>query len=97
MDVEGWGAVFKTNVVAPALLAQVYLPLIERSTKKTIINVSSSLGAFGYGYGELWASYAITKTGLNMLVCSFMLQGLVQHVYKLVATYTDVQAARGAA
>ncbi|EIW59784.1 NAD-P-binding protein [Trametes versicolor FP-101664 SS1] len=67
MDVEGWGAVFKTNVVAPALLAQVYLPLIERSTKKTIINVSSSLGAFGYGYGELWASYAITKTGLNML------------------------------
>ncbi|KAI0653042.1 NAD-P-binding protein [Cubamyces menziesii] len=67
MDVEGWGAVFKTNVVAPALLAQVYLPLIEKSTKKTIINVSSSLGAFGYGYGELWASYAITKTGLNML------------------------------
>ncbi|KAI0325669.1 NAD-P-binding protein [Cubamyces sp. BRFM 1775] len=67
MDVEGWSAVFKTNVVAPALLAQVYLPLIEKSTKKTIINVSSSLGAFGYGYGELWASYAITKTGLNML------------------------------
>ncbi|KAH9887891.1 NAD-P-binding protein [Cubamyces lactineus] len=67
MDVEGWGAVFKTNVIAPALLAQVYLPLIEKSTKKTIINVSSSLGAFGYGYGELWASYAITKTGLNML------------------------------
>ncbi|KAI0628096.1 NAD-P-binding protein [Trametes polyzona] len=67
MDVEGWGAVFKTNVVAPALLAQVYLPLIEKSQKKTIVNVSSSLGAFGYGYGELWASYAITKTGLNML------------------------------
>ncbi|KAJ3002842.1 hypothetical protein NUW54_g5627 [Trametes sanguinea] len=68
MDVEGWGAVFKTNVVAPALLGQVYLPLIEKSNKKTIVNVSSSLGAFGYGYGELWASYAITKTGLNMLV-----------------------------
>ncbi|CDO74375.1 hypothetical protein BN946_scf184956.g4 [Trametes cinnabarina] len=67
MDVEGWGAVFKTNVVAPALLGQVYLPLIEKSNKKTIVNVSSSLGAFGYGYGELWASYAITKTGLNML------------------------------
>ncbi|KAI0375993.1 NAD-P-binding protein [Pilatotrama ljubarskyi] len=67
MDVEGWGPVFKTNVVAPALLGQVYLPLIEKSKKKTIVNVSSSLGSFGYGYGELWASYAITKTGLNML------------------------------
>ncbi|KAI0765965.1 NAD-P-binding protein [Trametes elegans] len=67
MDVEGWGAVFKTNVVAPALLGQVYLPLIGKSTKKTIVNVSTSLSAFGYGYGELWASYAITKTGLNML------------------------------
>ncbi|KAI0641278.1 NAD-P-binding protein [Trametes meyenii] len=67
MDVEHWGAVFHTNVAAPAFLAQVFLPLISRSTKKTIVNVSSSLGAFGYGYGELWASYAITKTGLNML------------------------------
>ncbi|KAH9848823.1 NAD-P-binding protein [Lenzites betulinus] len=67
MDIEGWGAVFKTNVVGPALLGQVYVPLVEKSTKKTIINISSSIGAFGYGYGELWASYAITKTGLNML------------------------------
>ncbi|KAI8978296.1 NAD-P-binding protein [Trametes punicea] len=67
MDVDGWGAVFKTNVVAPALMAQVFLPLVEKSTKKTIINVSSSLGACGYGYGELWSSYAITKTALNML------------------------------
>ena len=68
MNIDGWGKVFKTNVAAPALMAQVYLPLVEMSEKKTIVNVSSSLGAFGYGYGETWASYAITKTALNMLV-----------------------------
>ncbi|KAI0730617.1 C-factor [Earliella scabrosa] len=67
MNIDGWGKVFKTNVAAPALMAQVYLPLVEMSEKKTIVNVSSSLGAFGYGYGETWASYAITKTALNML------------------------------
>ncbi|KAI0746454.1 C-factor [Daedaleopsis nitida] len=67
MNIEGWGKVFKTNVAAPAYMAQVYLPLIEKSKKKTVINVSSSLGAFGYGFGETWASYAITKTALNML------------------------------
>ena len=68
MNIDGWTQVFKTNVAAPALIAQLYLPLIEKSEKKTIVNVSSSLGAFGYGFGETWASYAITKTALNMLV-----------------------------
>ncbi len=68
MNIDGWGAVFKTNVAAPARMAQVYLPLIEKSEKKTLINISSSIGAFGYGYGELWTSYGITKTALNMLV-----------------------------
>ncbi|RDX45928.1 C-factor [Lentinus brumalis] len=67
MNIDGWAQVFKTNVAAPALIAQLYLPLVEKSEKKTIVNVSSSLGAFGYGYGETWASYAITKTALNML------------------------------
>ncbi|KAI0779262.1 C-factor [Fomes fomentarius] len=67
MNIDGWGAVFKTNVAAPARMAQVYLPLIEKSEKKTLINISSSIGAFGYGYGELWTSYGITKTALNML------------------------------
>ncbi|KAI0715865.1 C-factor [Cerioporus squamosus] len=56
MNVDGWTQVFKTNVAAPALIAQLYLPLVEKSEKKTIVNVSSSLGAFGYGYGETWAS-----------------------------------------
>ncbi|EJF58337.1 C-factor [Dichomitus squalens LYAD-421 SS1] len=67
MNIDGWAQVFKTNVAAPAFMAQIYLPLVERSEKKTIVNVSSSLGAFGYGFGETWASYAITKTALNML------------------------------
>ena len=68
MNIDGWTQVFKTNVAAPAFMAQIYLPLVEKSEKKTIVNISSSLGTFSYPYGETWASYAITKTALNMLV-----------------------------
>ncbi|RDX52109.1 C-factor [Lentinus brumalis] len=67
MKVQGWTNVFKTNVAAPALMAQVYLPLIEKSTKKTIVNVSSSLGSFVSPSGARWASYSVTKAALNML------------------------------
>ncbi|KAI0715864.1 C-factor [Cerioporus squamosus] len=67
MKVSGWTNVFNTNVAAPALMAQVYLPLIEKSTKKTIVNVSSSLGTFCSPSAERWASYSVTKAALNML------------------------------
>ncbi|RPD60394.1 C-factor [Lentinus tigrinus ALCF2SS1-7] len=67
MKIDGWTNVFRTNVVAPALMAQVYLPLVERSTKKTIVNVSSSLASFGVAHDERWASYSVTKAALDML------------------------------
>ncbi|RDX40872.1 C-factor [Lentinus brumalis] len=52
MHIDGWAQVFKTNLAAPALISQLYLSLVEKSEKKTIVNT--------------WASYAITKTALNM-------------------------------
>ena len=69
MNIAGWADVFRTNVAAPALMAQVYLPLVEKSTKKTIVNVSSALGSFGVEHDDRWASYSVTKAALDMLVC----------------------------
>ncbi len=62
--------VFTTNVVGSAHVAQTYLPLVAKSTGKTIVNVSSTLGSMGSERpgGELYASYSISKAGLNMLV-----------------------------
>ncbi|PIL31048.1 hypothetical protein GSI_05744 [Ganoderma sinense ZZ0214-1] len=60
-------AVFQTNVIGPALLAQAFLPLVEESGKKTIVNVSSTLGSVGTDLGQTFASYSVAKAGLNML------------------------------
>ncbi|RPD60419.1 NAD(P)-binding protein [Lentinus tigrinus ALCF2SS1-7] len=58
---------FVTNVVGPAVVSQVFVPLVEKSNKKTIINVSSFLASIGHGMGAIYTSYSLTKTALNML------------------------------
>ncbi|CCM05999.1 uncharacterized protein FIBRA_08242 [Fibroporia radiculosa] len=59
--------VTKVNVAAPALLAQLYLPYIEKSQRKVIVNVSSSLSSIASDRGTKHATYCITKTAMNML------------------------------
>ena len=59
---------FVTNVVGPTIVAQTFLPLVEKSVRKTIVNVSSLLGSIGSGLDKRYSSYSITKTALNMLV-----------------------------
>ena len=66
---ESLQKILRTNVVAPAFLGVLYLPLLERGTRKTIVNVSSSVGSIGVNYGPMYPTYALTKTALNMLVC----------------------------
>ena len=68
VDYENIVSTLKTNVVAPALLAKVYLPLIERGTRKTIVNVSSLRGSIGGCFDEKNAVYSLSKSALNMLV-----------------------------
>lgn len=58
----------QSNVIGPAVVAQAYLPLLERSTKKTIVNVTSGLASIGLDIGDKCATYSMSKTMLNMLV-----------------------------
>ncbi|KAI1797659.1 C-factor [Ganoderma leucocontextum] len=57
----------QVNVVGPMLLSQVYLPLLEKGNKKTIVNMSSGLASIGLNAGDKSTSYSISKTALNML------------------------------
>ena len=60
---------FKTNLVGPAFVAQSLIPLVEKSSKKTIVNVSSTVGSIGIDmFGKIAASYSVSKAALNMLV-----------------------------
>lgn len=61
--------ILKTNVSGPAYVSQVFLPFVEKSTKKTIVNISSSMGSMVWKMaGARAASYSISKAALNMLV-----------------------------
>lgn len=63
-------AVLQANVAAPALLASLYLPLLERGGKKTIVNVGSGMGSHTLlkdGESGMMAYY-VSKAAVNMLV-----------------------------
>lgn len=68
MEVEVLMRTMQVNVVGPMLLSQVYLPLLEKGKKKTIVNVSSGLASVGLNLGNKCTSYSISKIALNMLV-----------------------------
>ncbi|KAI0765962.1 NAD-P-binding protein [Trametes elegans] len=59
----------RTNVAAPAVVAQAYLPLVEKSAKKTVVNISSTMGSHtaAANWGPGATSYSISKAALNML------------------------------
>ena len=68
LDKDNLLEALRTNVVGPACVSQAFLPLVERSTKKMIVNISTTAGSIGFGTGSGLGSYSITKTALNMLV-----------------------------
>ncbi|RPD60418.1 C-factor [Lentinus tigrinus ALCF2SS1-7] len=57
----------QANVIGPAVMSQCYLHLLEKSQKKTIINITSGLASIGLDLGPKCATYTISKTALNML------------------------------
>lgn len=59
-----------SNVAGPATLAQVYLPYLEKSKRKVIVNMSSGLGSVGLDCGSKCSIYSVSKAALNMLVRS---------------------------
>ncbi|GBE80279.1 C-factor [Sparassis crispa] len=78
------------NVVGPALIAQLYLPFIEKSRRKVIVNVTSSLASIGLDIGPKSATYSISKTALNMLVRRRLF--IVQAELTFVQTYKQARA-----
>ncbi|KAJ3478017.1 hypothetical protein NLI96_g10049 [Meripilus lineatus] len=64
---EGFRKTFEANVIGPALLAQVYLPYLEKGRRKVIMNMTSGLASMGLNIGSKNATYSVSKTALNML------------------------------
>ncbi|RDX45210.1 NAD-P-binding protein [Lentinus brumalis] len=70
MDLDVLQQTFQTNVMGPAYVTQCLIPLVEKSRKKVVLNISSALGSNALnipGAGHLFASYSISKAAMNML------------------------------
>ncbi len=70
----------RTNTVGPALLTQACMPFLDKGKEKKVLNISSTLGSiakadhFEHLRSGGAASYSISKTALNMLVCTLRRQ-----------------------
>lgn len=59
--------VFKTNTIAPFMIARAYLPLLKRGNRPRIINISSDMASLEWRTSGDDYGYCASKTALNML------------------------------
>ena len=67
VDLKEIRDVFEINTLGPLRLVQMLLPLLKKSKQARVINMSSGLGALGSMETGEFASYRISKTGLNVV------------------------------
>lgn len=67
--------IFETNVVGAFLTLKHFTPLVQRSTHRLVVVMSSILGSIAAlkhtGFFGAISSYRVSKTALNMLVASY--------------------------
>lgn len=66
---EDFLSAFKINVLGPALLFKTLLPILERGSRKVIVNLSTRVGSISCAkeeFGDFCATYASCKAALNM-------------------------------
>lgn len=56
---------FQVNTFGPMMVLKHFLPLLERGSEQSIINISSEAGSFANAYGRD-LPYALSKAALNM-------------------------------
>jgi NAD(P)-dependent dehydrogenase (short-subunit alcohol dehydrogenase family) len=66
MDLDLIERAFKTNVIGAARVIQSFAPLLLKSNRPRILNVSSSLGSISDKHDHGTYAYSISKAALNM-------------------------------
>ena len=58
--------ILNTNSVAPLLISEQFLDLLEKGTNPKIVNISSGMGSIGQKSSTSHYSYCMSKAALNM-------------------------------
>ncbi|KAL3481357.1 hypothetical protein BJX99DRAFT_218885 [Aspergillus californicus] len=66
--------VFNTNVTLAHRITAAFMPLLRQGSRKTVANISTTLGSIGKSANYSWSSthaYKITKAAMNMLTVQY--------------------------
>ncbi|MGA9752770.1 MAG: SDR family oxidoreductase [Acidobacteriota bacterium] len=67
---EAWIEVLKVNTIAPLLMAQAFLPNVERGSRRIIATVTSLMGSIGDNGSGGYCLYRSSKAAANMVARS---------------------------
>jgi len=70
IDLNHFRTAFEVNVLGCARVIRSFLPLLRRSNRPRILNVSSGLGSIAERDSSSYYAYAVSKAALNMLTRS---------------------------
>ncbi len=70
IDYDAWGEVLRTNLFGPVRVAEAFADLVERSERKTMVFISSTMGSIGENTSGGGYIYRTSKAALNMAVAS---------------------------
>src|SRR5690606_28743482 len=69
-DYDEWLEVLKVNTLAPLRMVERFVDLIDKSQHKTVVNISSRMGAIGENTSGGAYIYRSSKAALNMVTQS---------------------------
>ncbi|MGY6275524.1 SDR family oxidoreductase [Methylomonas sp. MgM2] len=84
IDYQAWLDGFTINSMAPVKLAEVFLPHIQRSQKKLIVNISSLMGSMSDNQSGGSLLYRSSKAGLNAVMKSLSIDLLPYSIGVLI-------------
>ncbi len=68
LDPDAMLEVYRTNTVAPALIAKHFLPLLDRKRRTVFAALSARVGSISDNRLGGWTSYRASKAALNMVI-----------------------------
>ena len=78
-DGAAMAEVFRINTIAPALLANHFLPRMRRDAKSAFAAISARVGSIGDNRLGGWGSYRASKAALNMLIKTLAIEHARTH------------------
>ncbi|HVY62836.1 MAG TPA: SDR family oxidoreductase [Planctomycetota bacterium] len=67
VPLDVWEETMRVNVRGPLLAVQRFLPLLRKSDRARIVNMTSGLGCLNEGMSGGWPAYRMSKAALNAL------------------------------